>query len=265
MDELKIFEDPQFGAIRAIEKDGAPWFVAADVCRALDLEDTGRATARLDDDELTRIKIVSGGQGREVIAVNEPGLYSLVLGSRKPEAKAFKRWITHEVLPTLRRTGTYSVPYTMDRRGLTVDDYLRAAHITSNCRNERLPYVLGFLVQAGFSVPCVEEARSLSRKSIETVYRDLCGWITENTDRFHDGKGDGKCYGKLTADHAAIVKPVFDQVCEEHGLCGNDVLKAMRECGLVLAGSGKNTRVTRLAGTPVRCVWVKFGSAGSIE
>lgn len=107
MNELQIFENPQFGEIRAVEKEGEPWFVAADVCRALELEDTGKATSRLDDDELTRIKIVSGGQGREVIAVNEPGLYSLVLGSRKPEAKAFKRWITHEVIPSIRRTGGY--------------------------------------------------------------------------------------------------------------------------------------------------------------
>lgn len=71
-------------------------FVANDVCRALELEDTGRATSRLDEDELTRIKIASGGQNQEVIAANEPGLYTLVLGSRKPEAKPFKRWLTHE-------------------------------------------------------------------------------------------------------------------------------------------------------------------------
>lgn len=107
MNELKIFNNPEFGEIRVIEQDGEPWFVAADVCRALELEDTGRATSRLDEDELTRIKIVSGGQNREVIAVNEPGLYSLVLGSRKPEAKVFKRWITHDVIPAIRRTGGY--------------------------------------------------------------------------------------------------------------------------------------------------------------
>ena len=115
MDELKIFENEQFGTIRAIEKDGEPWFVAADVCRALELEDTGRATSRLDDDELTRIKIVSGGQSREVIAVNEPGLYSLVLGSRKPEAKAFKRWITHDVIPSIRKHGAYMTPDTIEK------------------------------------------------------------------------------------------------------------------------------------------------------
>lgn len=102
MMELQIFNHQDFGQIRVVEQDGEPWFVAADVCRALELDDTGRATARLDEDELTRIKIVSGGQNREMLAVNEPGLYSLVLGSRKPEAKAFKRWITHEVLPSIR-------------------------------------------------------------------------------------------------------------------------------------------------------------------
>lgn len=107
MNEMIIFENEQFGAVRVIEQDGEPWFVAADVCRALELEDTGRATSRLDEDELTRIKIVSGGQNREVIAVNEPGLYSLVLGSRKPEAKVFKRWITHDVIPAIRKTGGY--------------------------------------------------------------------------------------------------------------------------------------------------------------
>lgn len=92
MNELKIFNNPEFGEIRVIEQDGEPWFVAADVCRALELEDTGRATSRLDEDELTRIKIVSGGQNREVIAVNEPGLYSLVLGSRKPRGSGLNTW-----------------------------------------------------------------------------------------------------------------------------------------------------------------------------
>ena len=70
MNEIQIFEHEAFGQIRVIYLDGEPWFVAVDVCSALELEDTGRATSRLDEDELTRIKIVSGGQNREVIAVN---------------------------------------------------------------------------------------------------------------------------------------------------------------------------------------------------
>lgn len=105
--EMQVFNNDQFGKIRAITRDGEPWFVAVDVCRALEVGDTGKATGRLDDDELTRIKIVSGGQSREVIVVSEAGLYGLVLGSRKPEAKEFKRWVTHEVIPSIRKTGGY--------------------------------------------------------------------------------------------------------------------------------------------------------------
>lgn len=102
---MTVFKNEQFGQVRTINRNGEPWFVAADVCRALELDDVGKATSRLDGDELTRIKIVSGGQNREMLAINEPGLYSLVLGSRKPEARAFKRWITHEVIPAIRKKG----------------------------------------------------------------------------------------------------------------------------------------------------------------
>lgn len=111
MNDLKIFENPQFGKVRVIERDGEPWFVAADVCRALELEDVNKAISRLDDDEGARIEIPHPQNPEKrmmVNAVNEPGLYSLVLGSRKPEAKAFKRWITHEVIPSIRKTGSYT-------------------------------------------------------------------------------------------------------------------------------------------------------------
>lgn len=108
MNDVKIFESPEFGQVRTTVIDGEPWFVAADVCRALDLGNPTRALDRLDNDERTLISIKGASNGKPVNGVNEPGLYSLVLGSRKPEAKAFKRWITHEVLPTIRKTGGYS-------------------------------------------------------------------------------------------------------------------------------------------------------------
>lgn len=106
MNDLQIFENAQFGKIRVIEKDGEPGFVAADVCGALELSNTADALNRLDEDEKYRFNI--GLPGGATWFVNEPGLYSLVLGSRKPEAKAFKRWITHEVIPSIRRTGQYT-------------------------------------------------------------------------------------------------------------------------------------------------------------
>ena len=107
MTELQIFKNEQFGEIRTTVQNGEPWFVAADVCKALDIENNRKATNRLDDDEKGVTLSDTLGGKQKLTIVNEAGLYSLVLGSRKPEAKAFKRWITHEVLPTIRRTGGY--------------------------------------------------------------------------------------------------------------------------------------------------------------
>ena len=106
MNELTVFENKDFGQIRTVVRQGEPWFVAADVCKVLELSNPTVTVERLDEDE--RAKLNLGRQGEGTI-VNEPGLYSLVLGSRKPEAKAFKRWITHEVIPSIRKTGGYTV------------------------------------------------------------------------------------------------------------------------------------------------------------
>lgn len=105
MSNLKIFENPAFGRIRVLDKDGEPWFVAADVCRALEHSNVSMALERLEDDEKAKFNL--GLRGGDTGCINEPGLYALVLGSRKPEAKAFKRWITHEVIPSIRKTGGY--------------------------------------------------------------------------------------------------------------------------------------------------------------
>lgn len=110
MNELQIFENPEFGRVRTTVIDGEPWFVAADVCHALDIGNPSDALNRLDSDERTLVSIEGASNGKPVNGVNEPGLYSLVLGSRKPEAKAFKRWITHDVIPAIRKTGGYHIP-----------------------------------------------------------------------------------------------------------------------------------------------------------
>ena len=117
MNNIQIFSSEQFGQIRAMERNGEPWFVAIDVCKALDIDST--ATRRLDDDEkaalrLTQVSSNGVSQDREVTIVSEPGLYGLVLGSRKKEAKDFKRWIKHEVLPSIRKHGMYATPVTID-------------------------------------------------------------------------------------------------------------------------------------------------------
>lgn len=110
MNEIQSFTSDQFGTVRAIrDESGEPMFVAKDVCAALGLGNSRQALARLDDDEKGVISTDTPGGEQQMQAVNEPGLYVLVLSSRKPEARAFKRWVTHEVLPALRRDGGYMV------------------------------------------------------------------------------------------------------------------------------------------------------------
>lgn len=107
MNALELFRY-QDHDVRTVLRDGQPWFVAADVCAVLGIGRPQDSVRYLDDDERGRCPVDTPSGEQEVLIVNEPGLYSLILRSRKPEAKAFKRWITHEVLPAIRRTGTYS-------------------------------------------------------------------------------------------------------------------------------------------------------------
>ena len=98
---------PEFAT--SVKIDGEPWFVAADVCRILEIRNVSDALSRLDADEKGVTNVYSPGGMKEMNIVNEPGLYRLVFASRKPEAKKFQRWVYHEVLPSIRKTGGYSV------------------------------------------------------------------------------------------------------------------------------------------------------------
>lgn len=106
MNAMQIFEYKQ-NPVRMIERDGEPWWVLKDVCEALGIHGNRNVAARLDEDEKGVHKTDSLGGEQEMTIINEPGLYSVILRSNKPEAKAFKRWLTHEVLPQIRRTGGY--------------------------------------------------------------------------------------------------------------------------------------------------------------
>lgn len=112
MNEIQTFESDQFGTVRAIrDENGEPWFVAKDVCDALGIRtDTVRAILDADEVRETNPNSIGVAGGRKPLVVSEPGFYKLVMRSRKPEAKAFQRWVTHEVLPALRREGAYEVP-----------------------------------------------------------------------------------------------------------------------------------------------------------
>lgn len=102
----QVFQFKQATDVRAVIIDGEPWFYAMDVCAAVGLTDTNKALIGLDDDEKREHEEYSGS-GRKPLLINESGLYSLILRSRKPEAKAFKKWVTAEVLPAIRKHGMY--------------------------------------------------------------------------------------------------------------------------------------------------------------
>ena len=107
--------------VRTAIVNGEPWFVAADVCRILDISNPSDALSRLDEDEKNTLVLIEGIPGNpEKKVVNEPGLYTLILGSRKPEAKAFKRWVTHEVIPSIRRTGLYATDAMLNNPDLAI-------------------------------------------------------------------------------------------------------------------------------------------------
>lgn len=122
MNSLQTFTNDNFGEVRTIVKDNEPWFVAADVCRSLEIGNPSDAMRRLDEDEKALVSIEGMSRGNDLTnIINEPGLYSLVLGSRKPEARAFKRWITHEVVPTIRRHGMYATNELLDNPDLLIE------------------------------------------------------------------------------------------------------------------------------------------------
>ena len=117
MNELQIFNSEEFGDIRTVTIDNEPWFVGKDVATALGYADTFGALKKhiMDEDKLV-CQIDSAGQKRDVTVINESGLYALIFGSKLESARRFKHWVTSEVLPAIRKTGSYQKPMTTDQK-----------------------------------------------------------------------------------------------------------------------------------------------------
>lgn len=109
MNDLKIFNNEEFGEIRTVAVNGEPMFCLVDICKALEIKNATDVAKRLDEDERTRLNL--GRQG-ETNFITESGLYAVILRSDKPNAKKFRKWVTSEVLPSIRKTGSYNKPMT---------------------------------------------------------------------------------------------------------------------------------------------------------
>ena len=195
--DMQIFKNEQFGEIRTVVIDGEPWFVAVDVCRALEIVNSRDALTRIDEDEKGVVLTDTPGGKQEVTTVNEPGLYSLVLGSRKPEAKVFKRWITHEVIPSIRKNGGYIAGQeTMS----DVELMARALIVAQNVIEEKNRQISGLTAENLLMKPKAEYFDDLVDRKLLTNFRDTAkefhigqkrfiAFLTDNGYAYRDAKG----------------------------------------------------------------------------
>ena len=164
MNELQTFSNSEFGAIRTLNIDNAPWFVGRDVAKSLGYAKPQNAIADHVDDEDKKGALIQGtpGGSQNMVIINESGLYSLILSSKLPSAKKFKRWVTSEVLPAIRKTGAYvttTAATQATEKTLKEEKYMRAAQYISTCPKSNLPLVLSALHEAGVDLVLLESAK----------------------------------------------------------------------------------------------------------
>jgi prophage antirepressor-like protein len=203
MNELTVFQNAQFGSVRVTEREGEPWFVAADVCRALEISNPSVALDRLDDDERSKFNL--GRQG-ETNVVNEPGLYELIMGSRKPEAKAFKRWVKHEVLPSIRKHGAYATAAVIDNiladpdYGIRLLKELKAEREKNAMLQPKADY-FDALVERNTLTGIRETAKELGVKQ-----KMFTGFLIENGYLYRDNMSKLQPYAKHVGDGLFVLK-----------------------------------------------------------
>lgn len=176
--------------------DGEPWWIASDVCAVLELTNPTEAIRGLDDDEKSTLRISEGGPERNII--NEPGLYSLIIRSNKPQARKFKRWITHEVLPSIRQTGKYEVGNVSK-----LDLIIQSAQAMKKIEHKQLEHDQRIQIL---------EAKQ-HQNSGETGYWTISAWCKLNnlTLSLEDAKRKGRQASRLSSEWNAPLGRVSDE------------------------------------------------------
>ncbi len=193
MNGLKIFNNPEFGEVRTIERDGEPWFVGKDVADVLGYQNGSRDINRhVDEEDRIKVMIFDGNQDKETIIINESGLYSLVLSSKLPTAKAFKRWITSEVIPSIRKHGAYITPDTLEQMIADPDTTIRLLTTLKEERQKRIqleseakanrPKVLfaDAVATAHNSILIGELAKLIKQNGVDMGQNRLFDWMRKN-------------------------------------------------------------------------------------
>lgn len=187
MNGIQVFNNPEFGSIRTLEIDGKTYFVGKDVADSLGYTNTSKAIRdHVDAEDKLTERIVLSGQNREVIFINESGLYSLILSSKLPSAKRFKHWVTSEVLPSIRRSGGYIT----GQEQMTDSELMAKALLVAqkkiderNAQIERMKpkEIFADAVAASHtSILIGELAKLLKQNGVETGQRRLFTWMRDN-------------------------------------------------------------------------------------
>lgn len=192
MSDIQIFKNEQFGEVRTIAKDGEPWFVANDICKVLGHTNSRVAVASLDEDEKGVSKVYTLGGEQQMTVVNEAGMYQLVIRSNLPAAKAFKRWITHEVIPTIRRHGAYATETTIEsiiadpESGIKLLQALKAeqerrkeAEAIAEAQKPKALFA-DAVAASDNSILVGELAKILRQNGVETGQNRLFRWMRDN-------------------------------------------------------------------------------------
>lgn len=204
MNDLQIFNSPEFGAIRTIEKDGEPWFVGKDVAAALGYEkptDAVRKHVDVEDRGISKMETSSGAQ--ETTIINESGLYSLVLSSKLPTAKKFKRWVTSEVIPSIRKHGAYMTPETLEAAILNPDTMIKLCTALKDEQDKRKALEVAnaeLVVEKQIMQPKADYFDELvdrnlltsfreTAKQLEVKEKELIGFLLEKKYIYRDKKG----------------------------------------------------------------------------
>jgi len=191
MNNLQIFNNSEFGSIRTVTIDGEPWFVGKDIAEALGYSNASKAVINhVDDEDKQLIQSSQNGNfeipNRGITIINESGLYALILSSKLASAKRFKRWVTSEVLPTIRRTGSYNT-YNLD------DRLMKVLELIANCPAENLPYLMSVLNRSGVPVEKPKIDKNVRIPESVKDFLETTNIINEPTADVYNGYCD-YCY-----------------------------------------------------------------------
>ncbi|EOO99723.1 phage repressor protein/antirepressor Ant [Bacillus cereus] len=193
MKQLQVFNNEEFGQVRTVVQGEDIWFVAKDVCDVLEIVNATRSLSRLDEDELHSMKVTDSlGRQQETNIINESGLYSLIMTSRKPQAKAFKKWVTSEVLPSIRKHGAYMTDQVLEK-AVTNPDFMiglltnlkeeQAKRIEAERKVLQQQHLVTFAqaIQVSTNLISIKQlAILMKQKGIDTGQNRLFEWLREN-------------------------------------------------------------------------------------